>query len=57
MGEKGSEIDLNMMHDALYPRKGLGRGKELIAEGLKPSIHTAIPEIQIGGKSGHRRVC
>ena len=28
----------------------------LVAERMKPKIHSAIPDIQIGGKSGHSSI-
>ena len=48
-----SELDLNMMR-YIHPKDWDAKLLEaLIAERMKPSIHAAIPEIQIGGKSGH----
>ena len=30
--------------------------KALVAERMKPKIHAAIPDIQIGGKAGHSSI-
>ena len=53
---KGSELDLNMMryiHGKDWDAKML---EALVAERMKPKIHAAIPDIQIGGKAGHSSI-
>ena len=50
---KGSELNLNMMryiHGKDWDAKML---EALVDECLKPKVHSAIPDIQIGGKAGH----
>ena len=53
---KGSELDLNIMryiHGKDWDTKML---EALVAEHMKPKIHAAIPDIQIGGKAGHSSI-
>ena len=51
-----SELNLNTMryiHGKEWDAKLLNA---LVAERMKPKIHAAIPDMQIGGKAGHSSI-
>ena len=53
---KGSELDLNMMQYIHGKDQEAKMLEALVAECMKPKIHAAIPDIQIGGKAGHSSI-
>ena len=53
---KGSELDLNMIryiHGKYWDANLL---EAFVVERMKPKIHAAMPNIQIGGQSGHSSI-
>ena len=53
---KGSELDLNMMRYIHWKDWNAKMLEALVTERMKPKIHAAIPDIQIGGKPGNFRI-